>query len=58
MRGPPQNRIYLLKLCIYSYMFKLQSPSKYFLSIWCNTPIKMSFLPLRTGFELTDSDAF
>ena len=27
-RGPPQSGIYLLKLCIYSYMFKLQSPSK------------------------------
>ena len=26
--GPQKNRIYL-KLCIYSYMFKLHSPSKY-----------------------------
>ena len=27
---PPKTGIYLLKMCIYSFMFKLQSPSKYF----------------------------
>ena len=43
------------KLCIYSYMFKLQSPSK-------SSPfdaIHLTFFPLiKTGFELIGFDAF
>ena len=30
MRGTHKTEIYLEKLCIYSYMLKLQSPSEYF----------------------------
>ena len=36
-----KNKFIYKKLCIYSYMFKHRSPSKY--SIWCNTPIETFF---------------
>ena len=53
--GTPKRELTYKKLCIYSYMFKCQSPSKY--SIWCNTPIK-TFFPQFETFELVDFDAF
>ena len=31
------------KLCIHCYMFKLQSPSKYSIYIWCNKPTETFF---------------
>ena len=40
------------KLCIYSYMFKLQ-----LLSIWYNTPIQKFFPLPKTVFELIDFSA-
>ena len=38
MQGGPQNEIYLYRLCIYSYMFKLQSP---LVSFRCSTPLRL-----------------
>ena len=46
----------LKKSCIYSYMFKLQSPSV--LSVYFNTLIKTFFPLLNTAFEFVDFDAF
>ena len=44
------------KLCIYSYMFKLQSPSKYSLDA---IQLPRFFFPqLKTFFELVNFDAF
>ena len=36
MGDPTKQNLFIKNLCIYSYMFKLQSSSKYSLSIWCN----------------------
>ena len=38
---PPKWNLFIKKLCVYSYMFKLQSLSKY--ALWCNIPIETSF---------------
>ena len=44
----PQNTGIGGKLCIYSYMFKLQVTFKT-LPIWCNTPVEM-FFPLLSSW--------
>ena len=44
------------KLCIYSYMFKVQSPSKY--SPFDAIHLSRLFPLLKTVFELVDFDAF
>ena len=54
--GDPLKWNLFIKMCIYSYMFKLQSPSKH-------SPLDAIHLPrcfplLKTVFELSDFDAF
>ena len=52
-----KNGIYLEKLCIYSYLFKLQSPSKY--SPFDVIHLSRFFFPLlQTVFKLFNFDAF
>ena len=46
-----------LKWCVYSYMFKLQSPSKYSPSDAIHL-LRCFFPLLKTVFELVDFDAF
>ena len=55
--NPPKRNLFIKKLCIYSYMFKLQSPSKYspFEAIHL---LRFFFPQLETVFELNDFDAF
>ena len=57
MWGGPKNwNLLIKKLCIYSYMFKLQSPSKYSLTDTINL-LRHLFPLLKTSFELMDFDA-
>ena len=56
MRWDPKSPKFIYKkLCIYSHMFKLQSPSK--CSPFDAIPIEMFFPLLKTVFELVDFDA-
>ena len=58
MKGDPENPEFIYKkLCVYSYILKLQTPSKYspFRAIHL---LRLFFPLLKTGFELVDSDAF
>ena len=53
----PQMEFIYKKLCIYSYMFKLQLPSKY--SPFDAIHLLRLFFPLlKTVFELVNVDAF
>ena len=56
--GDPKNLEFIYKkLCIYSYMFKLQLPSEY--SPFDAIYLLRHFFPLpKTVFELVDWDAF
>ena len=54
--GIPRKPGIYKKLCIYSYMFKLQSPSKY--SPFDAIRLLRFFLLLKTIFELINFDAF
>ena len=58
MRGDPYKMEFIYKkLCMYSYMFKLESPSKY--SPFDAIHLLKHFFPLlKTVFELVDFDAF
>ena len=55
--GPPKTPEFIYKkLCIYSYTFKLQSPSKY--SPFDAIDLVTFFSLLKTVSELVDFDAF
>ena len=55
--GTPKTEFIYKKLCIYSYMFKLQLPSKYSLLDAINL-LRHFFPLLKTLFELVNFDAF
>ena len=56
-RGNPKNwNLFILKLCIYFYIFILQKTSKY--SPFDAIHLLRLFLLLKTVFELIDFDVF
>ena len=56
MRGDPKSQNFFINNRVYSYMFKLHSPSKYS-PLDAIHLLRCSFPRLKTVFELFDSDA-